>query len=74
MCTVQGCTRVAVFMVTGDTDRTGRRVVAAYCDPHAEEMATRLGPPAANSGTPPGSIDCAAACFPRWLASHLTEV
>ena len=45
MCTVQGCTHVAAFIVTGDTDRNGRRVVAAYCDPHAEKMATRLGRP-----------------------------
>jgi len=45
MCTVQGCTRVAAFMVTGDTDRTGRPIVAAYCDQHAEKVATRLGHP-----------------------------
>jgi len=47
MCTVRGCLCVAGFVFTGDIDCStgGRSVVAAYCDRHAEEAATRLGHP-----------------------------
>lgn len=45
MCTVQGCTYIAAFVFTGEIDwgTGGHSVVAAYCDHHAEDAATRLG-------------------------------
>jgi hypothetical protein len=47
MCTVQGCVHVAAFVFAGEIDRGtgGRSIVAAYCDHHAEETATRLNHP-----------------------------
>ena len=43
MCTVQGCLHTAAFMFTGGIDSvTGSSVLAAYCEHHAEEAATRL--------------------------------
>jgi hypothetical protein len=47
MCTVQGCVCVASFVFIGGINCSagGRSAVAAYCDRHAEEAATRSGHP-----------------------------
>jgi len=47
MCTAQTCLHVAAFVFTGGIDcgTGGRSVVAAYCEHHAEQVATQLGHP-----------------------------